>query len=617
MDLRRVFRVVGSNIRRNKRSFVLSSVGIVVGVGTFTFFVALGMGIQSGVLNRIYPVNQIEVEPATVGVVGLQETVVDPEMLGPEMVETLSELPRVTAVYPKMRSRLQARLWGGKSMFGYNMRTEAFFDGLEPTLVHDELQDRERVEDKRARQALEDDIACKRDEECPLGQECGEDGVCGHIEYWQRFRDHGVAVPCGEEGETRFCPEGRECLAGRCRTPCPPEGGCGGGEACVPSPDCGGEGDCPGICLPTCDVDGDCPETHVCESGPDGAGVCTRMRCRLESVQAQFSDRPREVSGTVVGRCANKVDPSSPACEPMRCPGGSYCATRNVNTDRGWCEDPLPVVLNPFLIEVFNSSVASSLGLQPLDGTEAILGLRFRMHLGGSFFTADLPRDKQQVKLAEIAGFSSKALEFGVTMPLPYVKLFNTHFKGREAASTYNTFILETEGNEDVSALIAELEDRGFSLSRRSENARKAADVLFILTVVFTFISFVIMGVAAVNITHTFLTIITERRYEIGIMRAVGATRADIRRLILVEASAIGVFGALVGEGLSYAFSRLVNVAAAEYLEGVPFKPEDFFVYDFGALAGAVAFALVFCVIGALLPARRASRLDPARILAT
>ena len=71
---------------------------------------------------------------------------------------------------------------------------------------------------------------------------------------------------------------------------------------------------------------------------------------------------------------------------------------------------------------------------------------------------------------------------------------------------------------------------------RLLEDARKAADLLFILTVVFSFISLVIMFVAAVNIMHTFLTLVTERRYEIGIMRAVGATRGDIRKLFLLEA---------------------------------------------------------------------------------
>jgi len=272
-------------------------------------------------------------------------------------------------------------------------------------------------------------------------------------------------------------------------------------------------------------------------------------------------------------------------------------------------------MLSPFLIEVFNSSVASSLGFQPLDGVDALLGARFRVHLGGSYFSDSLPRKQQVVKTAEVVGFSSKALDFGLTLPLEAVRDLNRGFKGRDAARNYNTFILETSTNEDVSGLINELEARGFSLSRKSQDARKAADLLFILTVVFGLISTVIMGVAAISITHTFLMMVSERRHEIGLMRALGATRADIRILVLAEAAAVGLFGALTGEVASYGLSRLANLAADGLLERVPFRPDDLFQYDWRILLGAVLFALVFAVLGALTPARRAARLDPARVL--
>ena len=162
---------------------------------------------------------------------------------------------------------------------------------------------------------------------------------------------------------------------------------------------------------------------------------------------------------------------------------------------------------------------------------------------------------------------------------------------------------------------VAAIEARGLTLSRKSKDARKAADMLFILTLVFSFISVVIMGVAAVNITHTFLMILTERRYEIGILRAIGASRAEIQRLVLAEAALVGVFGAIVGELVMLGGTWIANVAAERWLAGVPFKPDDFFVTDWRVLVGAIFFALVFCVIGAALPARRAAHMDPARVL--
>jgi len=587
VTLARAIRVVLGNIRRNKRAFILSSVGLIIGVATLTFFVSLGMGVQAGVLNKIYPVNQIEIEPQTVGIVGLREQLVDAARLDADMIEELRSLPDVTRVYPKLRSKLQARLWGGKSLFGYAARTEAFFDGLDPSLVSDELKRVERVDEKRHRASLRRPIACKRDDECPLGQVCGGDGTCGDIEYWERFVDSGIAVPCRDADGDAMCPPGSSCRDGVCR-----------GEA------------------QTCETDGDCPTTHGCVEG-EGGKRCSRLACELKSADAQFSERLGDQAGRVVGRCANAVAPDSPACEPLACPGGTYCAASSVATAKGYCEEPIPVLLSPVLLEIFNSSVASSLGMQRIDGTDAMLGFQFRLQLGDSYFAADLPVDMQAVKRAEIVGFSQKAMEFGVTMPLGVVRALNARYKGKAAADTYDTFILETQGNEDVSNLIAEVEGWGFTLSRKSEDARKAADLLFILTVVFSFISVVIMFVAAVNIMHTFLTLVTERRYEIGIMRAVGAARGDIRKLFLLEAGVLGLFGGVLGNLVAWGASRLVNWAAAEYLQGIPFKPEEFFVYDWRVLLGGVAFAWLFCVLGAWLPANRAARLDPAVVLTT
>jgi len=632
MTLSRAMRVVLANIRRNKRAFILSSVGLIIGVATLTFFVSLGMGVQAGVLNKIYPVNQIEIEPRTVGIVGLREQVVDAARLGAEMVQNFKALPDVTRVYPKLRSKLQARLWGGKSLFGYAARTEAFFDGLDPPLLQDELQRVERVDAKRARAALRRPLTCKRDDECPLGQTCGATGKCGDIEYWRRFADHGIAVPCQEADGDAHCPPGTGCSGGICRLQCGEDGrSCADGMACVQPPTCKG-GKCAGFCAPRCQSDGDCPASDACVASDGavppgdepagsvptgGAKVCERLACELTDPNAQFSDRLGDQDGRVLARCANGVAPESPACEPLACPDGSYCAASSVATARGHCEAPIPVLLSPVLLEIFNSSVATSLGMQRIDGTDAMLGFQFRVQLGDSYFAADLPVEMQAVKRAEIVGFSQKAMEFGVTMPLGIVRALNARYKGRAAADTFDTFILETEGNEDVSKLIAEVEGWGFTLSRKSEDARKAADLLFILTVVFSFISVVIMFVAAVNIMHTFLTLVTERRYEIGIMRAVGAARADIRKLFLLEAGVLGVFGGVLGNVVAWGGSRIVNWAAAEYLQGIPFKPEQFFVYDWRVMLGGVVFAWLFCVLGAWLPANRAARLDPAVVLTT
>ena len=70
-----------------------------------------------------------------------------------------------------------------------------------------------------------------------------------------------------------------------------------------------------------------------------------------------------------------------------------------------------------------------------------------------------------------------------------------------------------------------------------------------------------------------------------------------------------------MGEAVMLGGAWVANLAAERWLAGVPFKPDDFFVMDWRILVGAIVFALVFCVLGAALPARRAAYMDPARVL--
>ena len=138
---------------------------------------------------------------------------------------------------------------------------------------------------------------------------------------------------------------------------------------------------------------------------------------------------------------------------------------------------------------------------------------------------------------------------------------------------------------------------------------------VLVITLLFTLISLIIVGIAAVNISHTFFMIIFERKRELGLMRALGASRSDIRRMILGEATLIGLVGGALGLGLGILSCLLVDGLAAGFLPDFPFKPESFFAYPLWLFFGSVVFAVLFCWLGAILPAQRAAKMDPAQAL--
>jgi putative ABC transport system permease protein len=124
-------------------------------------------------------------------------------------------------------------------------------------------------------------------------------------------------------------------------------------------------------------------------------------------------------------------------------------------------------------------------------------------------------------------------------------------------------------------------------------------------------IFYAIVGVAIFaslfGIVNTLTMSVIERTREIGVLRALGASRWQIRRQVGDESLLIGLIGALlgilVGAGLGYAL--LQGLAAG--VPGVEYRP------PVSTMVGVTVAGLVLGLIASVLPARRAARLDVIR----
>ncbi len=111
--------------------------------------------------------------------------------------------------------------------------------------------------------------------------------------------------------------------------------------------------------------------------------------------------------------------------------------------------------------------------------------------------------------------------------------------------------------------------------------------------------------VASLAIVNTLTMNVLEQTRELGVLRAIGLRRVQIRKLIVSQALAVGLIslmpGIVVGVVLAYLFNLLSHLLLAH---AVPFRIE------LGLIAGCSLFAVGVAAIAALVPARRAARLQ-------
>jgi putative ABC transport system permease protein len=124
------------------------------------------------------------------------------------------------------------------------------------------------------------------------------------------------------------------------------------------------------------------------------------------------------------------------------------------------------------------------------------------------------------------------------------------------------------------------------------------------VTAVIGIIGWIVVVVSAVTLLNTLMLSVLDRRREIGVLRAIGATRRFTLRGVLAEAAGIGIVGGLLGLGLGAAIQYLVSIALTNVLSiDVTYRASPTMI--------AVGLgALLMCLLGSIPPAVRAARLN-------
>ena len=179
----------------------------------------------------------------------------------------------------------------------------------------------------------------------------------------------------------------------------------------------------------------------------------------------------------------------------------------------------------------------------------------------------------------------------------------------------YTSLSVRVKNPNQVLAVEDAIKKMGFNAFSIVDATRSMSQFFAVLDVFLGIFGSLALAVASIGIVNTLVMAILERKREIGIMKALGASDADVRGLFFAEAGAMGLVGGAGGVTLGWIIGRIINFGTNVYLKRQHFPPAEIWSVPVWLVLGAITFSIVVSLLSGLYPASRAARLDPVQAL--
>jgi putative ABC transport system permease protein len=235
----------------------------------------------------------------------------------------------------------------------------------------------------------------------------------------------------------------------------------------------------------------------------------------------------------------------------------------------------------------------------------------------GSKLTFDTMEGRKQFTVRGILKAGGMAQAFGGNLGIMDIYAAQKFFGRGRRFDRIDVSLAEGVSLDRGEAALSKLLGPAFTVEPPSGRGRQFESLLGIYSVAMSISSLFALFIGMFIIYNSFAIAVTQRRSEIGILRALGATRGQIRTLFLAESAVAGVLGSAAGVGVGLLFARSLTGVTGQMMEqmlGVPQNAQEVQV-DGWFLAVAMALGVLTSMVAAFIPARNAARVEPMQAL--
>jgi putative ABC transport system permease protein len=181
--------------------------------------------------------------------------------------------------------------------------------------------------------------------------------------------------------------------------------------------------------------------------------------------------------------------------------------------------------------------------------------------------------------------------------------------------SSYMALTVRVKSPKEVARVEAAIKQMGFTTFSLLDATRGLRLVFTVFDLFLGLFGSLALTVASLGIINTLVMAILERRREIGVLKALGATDRDVKALFFAEAGAMGLLGGICGVALGWLIGQYLTWGAAIYLRRQDLPSVKLAFVPWWLALGAIGFAVIVSLIAGLYPASRAARLNPVEAL--
>ena len=256
---------------------------------------------------------------------------------------------------------------------------------------------------------------------------------------------------------------------------------------------------------------------------------------------------------------------------------------------------------------VINSSVAELFGLT----SEEILGKELSF-----LFFVPKPEIEKGVLETEIFEPEKKFKVVGVIeVAAPPEVYLNRADLLELPIKEYQSVNVKVVNDKAMEGVREELVGKGFIVSALSDIIEQANMIFRVIQIILGIFGIVALFVASIGLINTMTISLLERTNEIGIMRSIGASASDVKKLFLMESTVIGFLGGIVGIGIGILSGEIFNIGINILARAMDGQPVDIFYYPIWFIVFIILLSTIVGLIAGVWPAKKASKLNPLEAL--